>query len=91
MKIPLEHDWSGQFYKAEEISSIVLQYMRMVASHRCQTEVRKAVITVPAYFNIQQKEATQNAARIAGLEVMRLINEPTAAAIAARLHEKSEP
>ena len=60
--------------------------MRNVASKRCGRDVRKAVITVPAYFNKQQNEATQNAARIAGLEVMSLINEPTAAVIAARLH-----
>ena len=65
-------------------------HLQQVARRRCGREVTKAVITVPAYFNNKQKQATKDAARIAGLDVLRLINEPTAAAIAAGLHKEEE-
>lgn len=77
-------------FKAEEVSSHVLGYLKGIAEKRCGQAVRKAVITVPAYFNNSQKEATEQAAKIAGLDVMRLINEPTAAAMAAGFHENEE-
>ena len=66
----------------EEIASKILKEAKSIASKRCGREVNKAVITVPAYFNNMQKQATTHAAEIAGLELIRLINEPTSAAIA---------
>ncbi|GLJ46844.1 hypothetical protein SUGI_0988190 [Cryptomeria japonica] len=68
-------------FAAEEISSMVLVKMKMIAEQYLQCGVKKAVITVPAYFNDSQKRATKDAGKIAGLDVMRIINEPTAAAI----------
>jgi len=67
---------------AEEISSMVLGYLQGVASAYVGAPVRNAVVTVPAYFNDAQRQATKDAGRIAGLNVLRIINEPTAAAIA---------
>ena len=64
--------------------------MRQIAEKRCGKNVNKAVITVPAYFNNSQKEATEAAAKIAGLKVLRLINEPTAAAMAAGYHDSDD-
>ncbi len=69
-------------YSIPEISSIILQEMRVVAEDYLSEEVAKAVITVPAYFNDAQRQATKDAGRIAGLDVLRIINEPTAAALA---------
>ena len=69
-------------YSVAEISSIILQEMRMVAEQYCGESIEKAVITVPAYFNDAQRQATKDAGRIAGLDVCRIINEPTAAALA---------
>jgi L1 cell adhesion molecule like protein len=74
----------------EEVSSMVLQYMRGISEAYLGTEVTEAVITVPAYFNDAQRQATKDAARIAGLNVLRIINEPTAAAIAYGLDKKTE-
>ena len=74
-------------FRVEEVSSHVLAYLKKIAERKVGSAVKKAVITVPAYFNNSQKEATEQAARIAGLEVLRLINEPTAAAMAAGLHK----
>jgi len=71
-----------QVFSISEISAFVLQEMKVVAEQQLGVEVRKAVITVPAYFNDNQRQATKDAGRIAGLEVMRIINEPTAAALA---------
>jgi molecular chaperone DnaK len=71
-----------QVFSIPEISALILQEMKVVAEQQLGTEVRKAVITVPAYFNDNQRQATKDAGRIAGLEVMRIINEPTAAALA---------
>jgi len=78
-----------QFFP-EEISSMILQKMKETASQATNCEVDKAVITVPAYFNDSQRQATKDAGRIAGLEVLRIINEPTAAAIAYGLDKKEE-
>ena len=72
----------GKQYTPEEISALILQKLVEDASRQLGEKVTKAVITVPAYFNNSQREATQNAGKIAGLEVLRIINEPTAAALA---------
>src|SRR5690554_5022287 len=69
-------------YSLPEISSIVLQEMKLVASEYLGEEPTKAVVTVPAYFNDSQRQATKDAGRIAGLDIVRIINEPTAAALA---------
>jgi L1 cell adhesion molecule like protein len=74
---------------AEEISSMVLQYMRGISESYLGGEVTNAVITVPAYFNDSQRQATKDAGKISGLKVLRIINEPTAAAIAYGLDKKS--
>ncbi|KAH9299567.1 hypothetical protein KI387_031249, partial [Taxus chinensis] len=70
-----------KLFAAEEISSMVLVKMKMVAEEYLKCDVENAVITVPAYFNESQKRATKDAGKIAGLNVMQIINEPTAAAI----------
>ncbi len=69
-------------FSLPEISAMVLREMKLISEERLGHEVRKAVITVPAYFNDNQRQATKDAGRIAGLEVLRLLNEPTAAALA---------
>ena len=69
-------------YSMPEISSMVLQEMKSVAEAYLEEEVHRAVVTVPAYFNDAQRQATKEAGRIAGLEIVRIINEPTAAALA---------
>ena len=66
----------------EEVSAMVLTNMKKVAEDFLGKKVKKAVVTVPAYFNDAQRQATKNAGRIAGLDILRIINEPTAAAIA---------
>ena len=68
-------------YSIPEISSMILQEMRLIAEEFLGEEVTQAVITVPAYFNDNQRQATKDAGKIAGLEVLRIINEPTAAAL----------
>ncbi len=75
-------------YTPEEVSAMVLQKLVDDASTILGEKITKAVITVPAYFNNSQREATQNAGRIAGLEVLRIVNEPTAAALAYGLEKK---
>ncbi len=79
-----------QFFHPEQISSMILEKLKNMASSHLGYEVKKAVITVPAYFNDSQRQATKNAAIIAGLDVLRIINEPTAAAIAYGLNSKGE-
>ena len=69
-------------FSLPEISAMVLREMKTIAEEQLGEEVKKAVITVPAYFNDNQRQATKDAGRIAGLEVLRLLNEPTAAALA---------
>lgn len=69
-------------YSPQEISAMILQKLKMDAEAYLQDDVKQAVITVPAYFNDAQRQATKDAGRIAGLEVLRIINEPTAAALA---------
>jgi molecular chaperone DnaK len=75
---------------AQEISALILQKMKQTAEDYLGEEVKQAVITVPAYFNDSQRQATKDAGRIAGLEVLRIINEPTAAALAYGLDKKSD-
>src|SRR5205809_529108 len=72
----------GRQYSIPELAAYVLQEMRTIAEEHLGTTVEKAVVTVPAYFNDGQRQATKDAGRIAGLDVIRIINEPTAAALA---------
>ena len=78
----------GQKYSPSQISAFVLQKMKETAEKYLGQEVTKAVITVPAYFNDAQRQATKDAGKIAGLEVLRIINEPTAASLAYGLDKK---
>lgn len=71
-----------KFYSPIELSSIILKELKQRAEHILKTPVNKAVITVPAYFNDAQRQATRDAGKLAGLEVLRIINEPTAASLA---------
>ncbi len=78
----------GKKYSPSQISAFVLQKMKETAEKYLGQEVTKAVITVPAYFNDAQRQATKDAGKIAGLEVLRIINEPTAASLAYGLDKK---
>ena len=88
--ITVQYKHETKKFKAEEISSMILVKMKQVAEAYLGHEVRKAVITVPAYFNDSQRQATKDAGSIAGLNVLRVINEPTAAAIAYGLDKKNK-
>jgi molecular chaperone DnaK len=96
----VSHDASGRVhvkipnadktFSPPEISAMILQKMRQTAEDYLGTKVAQAVITVPAYFNDAQRQATKDAGKIAGLEVLRIINEPTAAALAYGLDKKKD-
>src|SRR5271163_1659305 len=81
---------SGKSYTPPELSAMILQKLKSAAEDFLGEKVTKAVITVPAYFNDSQRQATKQAGEIAGLEVLRIINEPTAAALAYGLDKKKE-
>ena len=88
--IGVDYKGEDKEFSAEEISAMILTYMKSVAENYIGDTVDSAVITVPAYFNDSQRMATKDAGRIAGLNVLRIINEPTAAAIAYGLDKKEE-
>src|SRR5437899_12851986 len=69
-------------YSLPEISALVLKEMKAIVENYLGHEVKKAVVTVPAYFNDNQRQATKDAGRIAGLELLRILNQPSAAALA---------
>ena len=75
---------NGKKYSPPQISAMVLQKLKQSAEEYLGQSVQKAVITVPAYFNDAQRQATKDAGQIAGLEVMRIVNEPTAAGLGLR-------
>ncbi|AAT75774.1 hsp70 chaperone [Mesoplasma florum L1] len=83
-------DINGKKYTPEQISAEILRYMKKYAEEKVGEKITKAVITVPAYFNDSQRKATKDAGKIAGLDVERIINEPTAAALAYGLEKKDK-
>jgi len=89
-RLQVEYKGEDKTFTPEEISSMVLVKMKETAEAYLGHDLNKAVITVPAYFNDSQRQATKDAGLISGLEVLRIINEPTAAAIAYGLDKKSE-
>jgi len=93
--IPGEHtdikiEARGKAYSPQEISAMILQKLKKSAEDHIGEKINDAVITVPAYFNANQREATKNAGKIAGLNVLRIINEPTASALAYGLDKKKD-
>merc|ERR1711976_1150993 len=87
-RLEVEYKAENRSFTPEEVSAMVLTKMKETAESYLGTEVRDAVVTVPAYFNDSQRQATKDAGVIAGLNIMRIINEPTAAAIAYGLDKK---
>jgi molecular chaperone DnaK len=83
-------DAAGKEFTPPEISAIILQKMKQTAEEYLGQEIKDAVITVPAYFNDSQRQATKDAGRVAGLNVLRIINEPTAASLAYGLDKKKD-
>ena len=79
-----------RFYSPVELSSLILKELKTRAEHILKTPVTKAVITVPAYFNDAQRQATRDAGKLAGLDVLRIVNEPTAASLAYGLGLKKD-
>jgi len=90
MGTPKQYQLGEKLFSPEDLSALVLTQLKQDAESYLGSPVTEAVISVPAYFNNRQRRATQKAAELAGLKVERLINEPTAAAIAYGLHEKPE-
>jgi molecular chaperone DnaK len=89
-RVVVEVGHTGETFTPPEISAMILQKMKQTAEDYLGQDVTRAVVTVPAYFNDAQRQATKDAGRIAGLEVLRIINEPTAAALAYGLDRKTE-
>ena len=88
--ITIEHKNENKVFAPEEISSMILIKMKEIADSYLGKNIKDAVVTVPAYFNDSQRQATKDAGIIAGLNILRIINEPTAAAIAYGLDKKGE-
>ena len=86
----LSADQAGKWYRPEELSAMILQKLKADAEKRLGEPITEAVITVPAYFNDSQRAATRDAGKIAGLDVKRIINEPTAAALAYGFNKKKD-
>ncbi len=86
----IEVNMGGKWYRPEEISAMILQKLKTDAEAKLGEKITEAVITVPAYFNDAQRQATKDAGKIAGLDVKRIINEPTAAALAYGLNKKKD-
>ncbi len=80
----------GIYYSPIELSAMILKELKERASHFLRSDIKKAVVTVPAYFNDSQRQATRNAGKLAGLEVLRIVNEPTAASLAYGLGLKAD-
>lgn len=88
--VKISRDGEAKDYTPEQISSMILRNVKKDAEERIGREIEKAVITVPAYFNDSQRQATKDAGKLAGLEVARIINEPTAASLAYGLKDSSD-